>query len=125
MLQVLTMLGVVGCGAGVITRWYKQPGDRVLRDAPLLEISFSSAAQRIARYDQSKDQRGSTYLVDPKISFRPIRTESWVNIINTTAVARTIHMVVTADIVGILREIVGVTGQPIQPDAVIAILETS
>jgi hypothetical protein len=70
-----------------------------------------------------KDQRGSAYLADPKIVFRPIRTESWVNIVNTTAVARTMHMVVSADIVGILREIVGATGRPIKTGAIIALFD--
>ena len=123
MLVVLTMPGVADCPAGVITRWYKQPGDRVLRGEPLVEITFTSAAHRIARYDEIKDQRGSAYLADPKIVFRPIRTESWVNIINATAVARTMQMVVSADIIGILREIVGATGQPIKTDAIIALFD--
>ncbi len=123
MLVVLTMPGVADCPAGVITRWYKQPGDRVLRGEPLVEITFTSAAHRIARYDEIKDQRGSAYLADPKIVFRPIRTESWVHIINTTAVARTMQMVVSADIIGILREIVGATGQPIKTGAIIALFD--
>ena len=123
MLVVLTMPGVADCPAGVITRWYKQPGDRVLRGEPLVEITFTSAAHRIARYDEIKDQRDSAYLADPKIVFRPIRTESWVNIINATAVARTMQMVVSADIIGILREIVGATGQPIKTGAIIALFD--
>jgi|RhiMetdeSRZDD1v2_1073273.scaffolds.fasta_scaffold267032_4 multidrug efflux pump subunit AcrA (membrane-fusion protein) len=123
MLVVLTMPGVADCPAGVITRWYKQAGDRVLRGEPLVEISFTSAAYRIARYDQITDQQGSAYLADPKIAFRLIRTESWVNIINATAVARPMQMVVSADIIGVLREIVGTTGQPIQPGAIIAVFD--
>jgi hypothetical protein len=123
MLVVLTMPGVADCPAGVITRWYKQPGDQVLCGEPLVEITFTSAAHRIARYDEMKDQRSSAYLTDPKIVFRPIRTESWVNIINTTAVARTMQMVVSADIIGILREIVGATGQSIKTGAIIALFD--
>jgi len=123
MLVVLTMPGLADCPGGVITRWYKRPGDRVLRGEPLVEITCTSAAHRIARYDEIKDQRGSAYLADPKIVFRPIRTESWVNIINTTAVARTMQMVVSADIIGILREIVGATGQPIKTGAIIALFD--
>ncbi len=43
--HVLTMPGVADCEAGVITRWYKQPGDRVLRGEPLVELIFSSAVR--------------------------------------------------------------------------------
>jgi hypothetical protein len=123
MLVMLTMPGLADCPAGVITRWHKQVGDQVLRGEPLVDITFTSAAHRIARYHQIPDRQGSAYLADPKIAFRPIRTESRVNIINTTAVARTMHMVVSADITGILREIVGVTGQPIQTGAIIAVFD--
>ena len=123
MLVVLTMPGLADCPSGMITRWYKHPGDRVLRGEPLLETSFASAAHRIARYHQITDPLGSAYLADPKIAFKPIRTESRVNIINTTAVARTMHMVVRADIEGVVREIVGATGQPIQPGAIIAVFD--
>jgi multidrug efflux pump subunit AcrA (membrane-fusion protein) len=120
---VLTMPGLADCEAGVITRWHKQVGDRVVHGEPLLEISFSSAAQQIARYVETKDRQGSAYLADPKIAFKPIRTQSSVTIINTTAVARTMHMVVSADIIGVLREIVGATGQVKQPGAIIAVFD--
>jgi hypothetical protein len=59
-------------------------------------------------------------LIDPALTLTPIRTESQLNIETTTAVARTIQMVVAADIVGTLHTIVGASGQPIQPGTIIA-----
>src|SRR5258706_5831795 len=123
MQQVLTMPEVAGCGTGVITRWYKQPGDGVLRGESLVEITFSSVAQPIVRYKETTDQQDwMAHLVDPMITLIPIRTESHANIISTTTVACTIHMVVTAGIVGVLRAITDATGQPIRPGAIIAVI---
>jgi hypothetical protein len=119
--HVLTMPGVADCEAGVIARWYKQPGDRVLRGEPLVEITFSSAARSKLQLTQATTKHDSiAHLIDPALTLRLIRTESDLNITTTTAVARTIQMVVAADIEGILRSIVGATGQPIQPGSIIA-----
>ena len=119
--HVLTMPGVADCEAGVIARWYKQPGDRVLRGEPLVELTFSSAARPKLQLKQAINSHASiAHLIDPALTFRLIRTESDLNIITTTVVTRTIHMVVAADIDGILRSIVGATGQPIQPGRIIA-----
>jgi hypothetical protein len=119
--HVLTMPGVADCEAGMIARWYKQPGDRVLRGEPLVELTFSSAARPKLQLKQATTKHDSiAHLIDPAVTFRLIRTESDLNITTTTAVARTIHMVVAADIDGILRSIVDTTGQPIQPGRIIA-----
>ena len=119
--HVLTMPGVADCEAGVIARWYKQPGDRVLRGEPLVELTFSSVARPKLHLKQTINTHNSiAHLIDPALTFRLIRTESELHITTTTAVARTIHMVVAADIEGILRSIVGATGQPIQSGSIIA-----
>jgi hypothetical protein len=119
--HVLTMPGVADCEAGVIARWYKQPGDRVLRGEPLVELTFSSAAQTKRHLTPATTTHASiAHLIDPTLTLRPIRTESELTITTTTTVARTIHMVVAADIDGILRSIVGATGQSIQPGRIIA-----
>ena len=66
---VLTMPGVAECEAGVITRWFKQVGDRVRGGAPLVEITFSSAARPKLHLKETTNQLDSTErLVDPALT---------------------------------------------------------
>jgi hypothetical protein len=120
MQHVLTMPGIADCPAGAIIRWYKQVGDRVHPGEPLLEIRFTSPAQQKLRLNKTITQRPPASLTHPLLSLTPIDTRSQLTIRATTAVARTMQMVVAADITGVLQAIVVPIGQPIQAGVIIA-----